>query len=220
MICWINDFERVEFNITTHCQAKCPLCPRTIELNSRKFPLSHMPLKNFKLFIQPLINSNIKTIELCGDFGDPFTHPHLELFIDYAINSGFSVEVATNGGLKGPEFFSMLGTKFKHKLRVCFSIDGISSETNSIYRIGVDFQKAFSNLTTFHKASPGNAFWYFIVFKHNIHEVHDVLKYCARVNLKVKILINKRDWHSRLDDKDQLKLLEYMKKNWPDIKVS
>jgi len=130
----------VEFNITNHCNAKCPLCPRFVnETEKVKVPLIHLSknviIDTFK---------NHKNILFCGDFGDPFMHPDIEEIIKVSFELGVILWIHTNGGLRNNDFFYRVAT-FYPNVKITFSIDGLK-DTNHIYRKNVDFDLAFSNL--------------------------------------------------------------------------
>lgn len=231
----------VEFNITNHCNAKCPLCPRFInETENVKVPLIHLSknviIDTFK---------NHKNILFCGDFGDPFMHPDIEEIIKASFDLGVILHIHTNGGLRNNDFFYKVAT-FYPNVKITFSIDGLQ-DTNHIYRKNVDFDLAFSNLLTFAKYSSEKVTelknrniryfkpkefkqfssddvlfmlnerkccWKFICFTYNYTQIDEVFAYCQEHNIKFLGRINKRDFNKNFQYtiKDEKLIQEINKK--------
>jgi len=212
----------IEFNITNHCNAKCPLCPRFITgTENVKVPLIHLSknviIDTFK---------NHKNILFCGDFGDPFMHPDIEEIIKASYDLGVILLIHTNGGLRNNDFFYRVATLYPN-VKIIFSIDGLK-DTNHIYRKNVDFDLAFSNLLTFAKYSKKrvedlknsnirylkpkefkqfsrddilymlnepNCCWKFICFTYNYKQIDEAFAYCQEYNIKFIGRINTRDYN-------------------------
>jgi len=212
----------VEFNITNHCNAKCPLCPRFVNgTENVKVPLIHLSknviIDTFK---------NHKNILFCGDFGDPLMHPDIEEIFKASYDLGVILLIHTNGGLRNNDFFYRVATLYPNVM-ITFCIDGLK-DTNHIYRKNVDFDLAFSNLLTFAKYSEkkvkelkkrniryfqpkefkqfsrddvlcmlndGKCRWKFICFTYNYKQIDEVFAYCQKHNIKFIGRINKRDYN-------------------------
>lgn len=189
----------VEFNITTYCQAKCPSCSRTLQID--KLPLFHTPIESFENVVNHL-SDNVERVVLCGELGDPMMHPDIEKIIDTVHNTGRFVQVHTNGGLRNSDFYKLLANKYEH-LSFSFGIDGLSQKVNEIYRVDVDWQRAWENMTVWFKESTKNANnwsqrhrrgeWQFLVFSWNKHELHDVFRIADNMNIPLMVRVNRRD---------------------------
>lgn len=180
---WMNSNE-IEFAITTHCQAKCPLCARTHEKSLERVrwaPLHHLSLDEFKNAVDQL--PPYKSISLCGDYGDPVMHPQIEDFLDYAIEKNYKVYLHTNGGIRTKDWYVKIAKKYKNKLNIIFAIDGIDEETNSKYRIGVDFNRAWQNMLAHAKNSNGRTIWNFLVFDFNYNQLDEAYKISKENNI-------------------------------------
>jgi len=197
-------YDIYDFEITTHCQAGCPACPRfdiTYDIDGKIIPTynlslkpKHMEFNDFKEVV--LKNDNIwenKQINFCGEFGDPMIHPNVEKFIDI-INSSSAKEliINTNGGIRKPEFYKHLCTNYE-KLSFIFGIDGLTNKTNQLYRRRVNTKIAFENLTVV--ASFGKATWKYIIFDHNYFEIDDVEKFSKKFNIPIIFIINTREYN-------------------------
>ena len=183
---WLQ-LERVEFSVTTYCQAKCPLCARISSKTLEKaewINLRHLKASQYKNAVDQLLPNRI--IDFCGDYGDPMMHPEIGEFIDYAIQKGHKVVLHTNGGIRSPEWYSNIAKKYKSQdcLCMCFALDGIDHETNSKYRVGVDFDRALENMLAFAKESSWHStVWNFLVFDFNYHQMDDIKELCEKNNI-------------------------------------
>ena len=174
---------KVEFSITTYCQAKCPLCSRTNKKTLEKvnwLPLRHLTLNEYKNAVDQMLSN--KSISLCGDYGDPVMHPDIEEFIDYAIQKNFKIDVHTNGGLRTKDWYIKVAKKY-NKLLMVFAIDGIDEETNSKYRVGVDFNRAWENMIAHAENSNGHTVWNFLVFDFNYDQLDRAKELCQKHNI-------------------------------------
>ncbi len=179
---WTN-LDKVEFAITTHCQAKCPLCARTNKETLEKvnwLPLHHLSLDEYKNAVDQLLPN--RDIDFCGDYGDPIMHPQIEDFIDYAIQKNHNVSVHTNGGLRTKDWYIKVAKKY-NKLLMVFAIDGIDEETNSKYRVGVNFNRAWENMIAHAENSNGHTVWNFLVFDFNYDQLDRAKELCQKHNI-------------------------------------
>lgn len=218
---WQN-LDCIEVAFTTYCNANCPLCVRTDKNTGRKkdwLPLIHYDMDNYKKLVDQLDQSVVKKIHLCGDYGDPMMHPQVEQAIDYAITKKkLTVIIDTNGGIRDAEFYQRLGKTYNEKLIICFSIDGFDQDTNNLYRVDVDFEKAKQNCTTFAKSNSyyGACYWKMLVFNHNYHQIDDIAEYCRTNQIIFYFRPNKRRWPGKnittpyIKNYVELKQKEYM----------
>ena len=73
--------------------------------------------------------------------------------------------------------------KIKHlQHEIIFAIDGLE-DTHSIYRQNTNFEKIINNATAVIN-SGGVAHWQFIPFKHNQHQIVDVIKLSKKLGFK------------------------------------
>lgn len=164
----------LQLEITSHCNAACPHCPRTNSLGELNVVPEHWDsekiLKNLEL--DKLTSLTHVIIE--GDNGDPLMHPNIDrivkAFVDHPANP--HIFLYTNGSIRNNAWWS---TFIKSdKLSVIFSIDGLA-DTNSIYRINTNFDKIISNASSYINAG-GKLFWKFIVFEHNQHQMDQAIQ--------------------------------------------
>jgi MoaA/NifB/PqqE/SkfB family radical SAM enzyme len=173
------DVEWLHFDLTNICNAKCPECVR--EIDNQCWPFLDKTALSLDLIKKRFTIDQLPRlthVKFCGSFGDPLTHPNIIEIIEHFISEwpGIEIGIATNGGLKNVDLWTKLGKLLNSNLRhIIFGIDGLS-DTNHMYRVGVNWKKLEENFTAFIEAG-GYAQWQFIVFDHNKHQVFDARDY-------------------------------------------
>lgn len=157
---------------TSYCNSKCPHCPRfdtdgNLEQNLTLAHLTPDILKN----LDPQKLTNLRAVVFEGDKGDPIMNPHLPELLEF-FNFVPEVVVFTNGGAQSTQWWQRLAL-FKN-LKVVWSIDGLE-DTNHLYRVNVSYRRVINNAQSFIKAG-GQAFWKCLLFKHNEHQINDIVK--------------------------------------------
>jgi MoaA/NifB/PqqE/SkfB family radical SAM enzyme len=164
--------KRLEIELTTICNASCPICRRTRAINNgQNITLTQLTLEDIKSILgtQDLTETKIK---LCGVLGDPLSCSALYNIVEYFLNEKHVkyIDISTNGGLKSIKYWKRLGSlsaESNGKFVVKFAIDGV---TRNDYRVGVDTKKVWNNLNAFTEVG-GYAAWQYIIFDYNKHEV-------------------------------------------------
>ena len=173
----IDQIQTLQLELTSYCNAKCPHCPRfDSEGNLESWlKLSHWDMNTVisNLLLDKLTSLNEVRIE--GDKGDPCMHPDLDLLLNAfaAAPSRPIVTLNTNGSIRNPEWWAHVASI--PNLKVMFSIDGLA-DTNHIYRVDVSWEKLIANTRAFINAG-GEAIWKCLVFKHNQHQVDEILNF-------------------------------------------
>jgi len=171
------------FETTKFCNAKCPVCFRTRNLELlKRIKSNHLSIADFQDFIlnnydyiKRLSNSEklITIIKFCGELGDPMMHPNLDDLIHISNDVFDRVEIFTNGGLRSNKWVSKMLMQY-NKLEFTFGIDGLSEPINNLYRVNVNTKLALSNMYTSSKIKKTR--WDYNIFTHNYHEIKDVIK--------------------------------------------
>lgn len=162
----IKTISHLELEISSHCNSKCPQCPRYDMQGEIRKDLEVTHIEKKILFNLPIsFMDNLKSIALCGNFGDPLMHPDLDDILDFFYKQDISI--STNASLRNTKWWSDLGKK--KNITVKFCIDGIG-ETHEIYRRNTSYEKIIENAKNFID-SGGKASWQFIVFKHNENQI-------------------------------------------------
>ena len=161
----------LEIELTSACNARCPLCMRT-RLIEKGIPVKkeYYTVDNIKQYFDPIDMKGMR-IKFCGVLGDPIACPNLYDITEYFLKKEVKhIEVSTNAGLKTTKFwkeYGELSAGSNNRLEIHFAVDGVY--TND-YRVGVNLDKVWTNVDTYLDAG-GFASWQFIIFDYNKHEV-------------------------------------------------
>ena len=169
----IGDIKKVEFGITSLCNAGCPLCQRHYPGTSRVRQTLELGSTTYNKFIQVSRQFGKKIFEIeaifCGSWGDPIAAPDIYKILKYATKKYKKVHLDTNGSIRDERFWKKVAKL--NNLLITFSIDGME-DTNQYYRINTDWNTIMRNATTYINAG-GRAEWKFIKFEHNEHQVDE-----------------------------------------------
>ena len=173
MLYHYSDIRTLHIEITERCNASCPQCNRNInggEVNPY-LKDSELTLTDIQKIVPITLLKQLNHIYFCGNFGDPIiAQDTLEVFKYFRENNkNISLSMNTNGSARNIEWWSELAKVLGKNGHVIFSIDGLE-DTNHLYRRNTQWSKIIENVKAFIKAG-GNAYWEFIVFKHNEHQV-------------------------------------------------
>ncbi len=164
----IDTLAEIHFELSSHCNSKCPQCPRYDNMGNvqKDLQLTHLDVGVIKNL--PIAQmKNLKEINVCGNFGDPLMHPRLDEIIELFPNQ--KIWISTNASLRSEQWWSSLAKR--RNVAVIFCIDGIGKE-HELYRRNTSYAKIIGNAKAFIN-SGGEAHWQFIVFKHNEHQIDE-----------------------------------------------
>jgi len=184
----------LHIELSTFCNAACPLCLRYYNSSTIVRPdlnQTSISLEQFMKYFTVEFLSNLKRIIYCGTMGDPMMARDCYDIVKYVykINPLCQQTFHTNGGLRDSKFWSKMGKLFrKSNMKLIFSIDGLE-DTNHLYRRNVNWSKLISNAQTFID-NGGRAIWEFLVFDHNDHQVEEARQLAK--NMGFIEFINKR----------------------------
>jgi len=157
------DIDNYELEISSDCNAECPLCQRT----NLKMPLrgnNNILLADIKKIFTTENLIKGKEFKLCGVLGDPILNPECIEICQFLSDSGArKIALSTNGGYNTPEWWKKLGSI--PNVQVDFSVDGFE-ETNHIYRVNVKWSTLVRNMQAYSETGA-RATWVFIPFSHN-----------------------------------------------------
>lgn len=168
----INDIKEIHLEITSKCQASCPMCARNLQGGpvSPFLDLQEISYEKFQKWFPPQFIRQLHRLYMCGNFGDPIVARDTLLIFKYirTYNINIDLSMNTNGSAKDSNFWKELA---RCNVRIRFGIDGLE-DTHSRYRINTDWNKIISNAKTFIQAG-GYAIWDMLVFDHNKHQVDE-----------------------------------------------
>jgi len=164
----------VHLEITSKCNASCPMCARN-KLggpDNEFLPNTELTLLDIQRIMSIDFVQQLNRLYLCGNYGDPVVATDTLEVLEWlrAINPSIKLGMHTNASAKTTSWWAKLGKLLSRPGDyVKFGIDGLE-DTNYIYRRGTHWRKIMDNATAFINAG-GVAQWEFIVFKHNEHQV-------------------------------------------------
>ena len=179
----LEDIRDVHLEITSKCQARCPMCPRRINggVLNPLITLNEITLEQFKEWFTIDFIKQLDSLFMCGNLGDPIiAQDCLEIF-QYLrdTNPNIRLSMHTNGSARTKEFWRGLAYT---NVRITFGIDGLE-DTHSLYRIGTDYDKIIDNAYDFIQAG-GEAEWHMLVFKHNEHQIEECRETSSEIGFK------------------------------------
>lgn len=165
-----NSIRSVHLEISSRCNASCPLCPRNVAGfdTDLGFPVYDMSLKEAQTIFPPSFIKQLTNLLINGNFGDFVTARDNLDIVKYFVDSNPNIDIliSTNGGAR-PAIWSELG-KIPN-VRVGFALDGLAG-VHELYRRNTRWETVINNAKEF-IASGGYAIWRMIKFKHSADQV-------------------------------------------------
>lgn len=186
---YYNTYNRIEIEITSKCNARCPGCSRNVNgITNPQLQVQDLSSENFIKYV-PKEALKGKKIEFCGVFGDPVMHKDFITIVEHCrLSEPYSISIDTNGGSQPTSWWEKLATL---GVEVQWSVDG-HRKTNHLYRVNVKFDKILENMKAFSKAG-GKGTWEYIVFDHNESEISIAKKEAHALGFDFNIRRNSRN---------------------------
>ena len=183
------DIRHVHLEISSRCNAACPLCPRNFygyEFNDG-FVEHDMLLSEAQAIFTTEFLQQLDAIAINGNFGDIVMNPDAVNIIEYfkLTNPNLKITISTNGGARNQLFWQSLA---RLNCEVVFCIDGLE-DTHHLYRQNTSYNQVIKNAQSFINAG-GNAVWKMIEFDFNIDQRDIAEKLAAELGFKRFLLIN------------------------------
>ncbi len=188
---------RIEFEISSLCNALCSGCQRTMmDKQGKYYYKGNISIDQMTEWFDDVDLTNAR-IKLCGVLGDPIINPDCYEICSYLMleKKVKSIEISTNGGMRSAKFWTQLAelsAVSDNRLYVHWSIDGV---TKNDYRENVNIDKVWENFHTYYNAG-GKCIWQYIHFDYNADEI-DLAKQKAK-DLGVKLMI-RVSWRNTAD---------------------
>jgi radical SAM protein with 4Fe4S-binding SPASM domain len=129
-------------------------------------------------------NMGTSEIDILG--GEPMLIPWIKDFIVYALGTGFSINISTNGSFPG--IVSELAAIDTHDLTIGFSILGFEKTHNRL-TMSDNFSKAIKGIRTA-LASGKDPIVKSALTRDNFHEIHDLVLYLSELGIKKYYLLH------------------------------
>lgn len=183
------DIRHVHLELSTFCNASCPLCPRNFygyEYNNG-YPKTHFTLENAKKIFTTDFLQQLEEIYVNGNFGDIMVNPEGLQIVEYfrQQNANLYISISTNGSARNKSFWQGLA---ELNADVYFCIDGLA-DTHHLYRQNTVWNTIIKNAKTF-IAAGGKAVWKMIEFAHNRHQIDECRKLSQELGFVDFVLIN------------------------------
>jgi len=170
-----NELKSIHVEITTRCQASCPMCSRNYRggMDNPNLVLADWTAEEFTAILPKEALTQLEGIYFCGNFGDPIVNTHLVDMCQYVTQSNPNIvlRIHTNGGARTTQWWKELVSVLPKNHVVIFGIDGLE-DTHHLYRVGTTYENVTRNAKAFINAG-GTAEWVFIKFKHNEHQIDE-----------------------------------------------
>lgn len=167
-----NEIKHIHLEVTSRCQASCPMCVRNIQggIDNPWLEINELSIENFKNWFSKDFIKNLDGLNMCGNTGDPIIAKDTLEIYQYLRqeNPRMFLGMNTNGSARSKEWWRKLAFL---NVRVIFGLDGLE-DTHHSYRIGTDWKKIIENARAFIEVG-GDAEWHMLIFDHNKHQVND-----------------------------------------------
>lgn len=165
------------------CNLQCPECPVGAGVLTRKGDLM-----TTSLFSRILEDAGPKLMWVNMFFqGEPMINPHIAEMVAEATKRNIYTNMSTNGHfLSEKRCEQLIESKLSHLI---VSLDGITPATYSLYRKGGDLKKVqegIKKIVELRKELGQKRPFIsvqFVVFKHNEHEIDELVKWCKSIGV-------------------------------------
>jgi MoaA/NifB/PqqE/SkfB family radical SAM enzyme len=165
-----SEIARLELELTSFCNLKCPLCIRAITDVADKNV--YRPLN--EIIAQLDEYPNLKYITIAGAISEPTSYPELFDLLIYIGKRGIELSLYINGDTHQDDYYTKLGTLFRSIYgEVYFTICGSTQELHEQYRINSKLDRVLRNLDTVNRWSGNKGILTWIVFNYNEQDFLD-----------------------------------------------
>lgn len=163
----IGEIESVHIELTTRCNARCPMCMRNYRGSDHNsgYPDTELTIDNIRHIFQPQLLTQLQRVNFNGNLGDFALARDSREIVKFFVDAGVAVDINTNGSLRTPAWWASLAHP---RVRIGWALDGLA-DTHSLYRQDTDWNRVVENARAYIDAG-GRAVWRFVPFPHNQHQ--------------------------------------------------
>ena len=218
-----NEILDIELELTTYCNADCPLCYRNYKTFKEHYPKTiSRDLETIKKDINKFPNLNF--IKLVGSISEPTLYRNFFELVKFIKSKHIRIEICTNGDTHNENngiWWFELGELLGEEDSVFFSICGSTQELHEVYRIGTNLDNIKHNASQLRKAKKID-YAQCIRFEYNSNnfDSDNFLKSISEFsNIYMTETYLKKDQSNYTNQKNLNKLLPNLKKQQDYIKV-
>ena len=196
------DIKGLNLEPSSRCNARCPFCSRRQKV--RPYGGHKITLAEFKRLPADMLR-RLQWINYGGNFGDLCTNDDFVDIVGHlrTLSEGVTMGGDTNGGHQDEAWWFELGRVYGEGA-LGFCIDGLA-DTHAIHRVGTDYHQILRNMAAF-IAGGGTAYWKFIVFRHNQHQVEAAGRLAGEIGCRRFYAIASRDYDDDLRQPDAFQI--------------
>ena len=159
-----SDIVRLELELTSFCNLKCPLCVRQV---------LDVPDKNQYRPVEEIIAQldsypNLKYVTIAGAIAEPTAYPNLIDVIIYLRKRNVEISLYINGDTRTDAYYMKLGIIFRECLgNIYFTICGSTQELHEQYRVNSNLDRVLRRLDIINRYSNNKGILTWIVFNYN-----------------------------------------------------
>lgn len=155
---------RIELELTSTCNLKCPLCIRTI--TNTPIDNNYRPLE--EVIAQLESYPNLEFLSIAGPISEPTSYPWLPELIAYINKRDIEISLYINGDTRNDQYYRKLGVLFRNRRGyIYFTICGSTQELHERYRVNSRLDRVLSRLEIVNRYSHNRGILTWIVFNYN-----------------------------------------------------
>jgi MoaA/NifB/PqqE/SkfB family radical SAM enzyme len=201
--------KNIHIEAISACQLNCPSCPTARKEIQPVMGNGFLRSESLRQILEE--NPQLRHIEL-SNYGEALLNPELLKILELAHERGVAVSIG-GANLNTASDALLEGiVQFQVRWLSC-SIDGASSETYPIYRVGGDFSQVIKNIEkiNLYKREYGTKYprlgWQFIVFGHNEHEIEKAREHARNLGMEFHLKLSWDEEFSPIRDKKRVRAL-------------
>jgi len=155
---------RIELELTSTCNLKCPLCIRQIVGSS--MDNIYRPLD--EVIAQLESYPNLEYLTIAGPISEPTSYPWLPELITYVNKRNIEISLYINGDTRSDFYYRKLAVLFRNRPGyIYFTICGSTQELHQKYRVNSQLSRVIRRLGIVNRYSNNRGILTWIVFNYN-----------------------------------------------------